>query len=166
MSGDALIEFLSTSSAGFEMFGVRDLHHNLTSAAVVLRFARRLYPQLRAATLDEFFQRLAALEVRDRSRSPHRPFVLVVEGLDGSGKSTLAARLSLRLNATMMRTPPETLSHLRSHFDAIPGPVARAFYMACNYFLADDMHTQCSDRGEDCIFVVDRWFASTLASAV
>ncbi|CAG2067603.1 unnamed protein product, partial [Timema podura] len=70
------------------------------------------------------------------------PFI-VLEGLDGSGKTTLSKKLSSKLNAKKMSTPPSCLLTLREKFDTHPIALRRAYYALGNYIAAAEIEYLC-----------------------
>lgn len=93
-----------------------------------------------------------------------RPLVFL-EGLDGTGKSTLAKHLLEKLgdSASLLRSPPEELLHLRPHFDKQADKEARrAFYLLSNYACA----VRIGELAAKGPVVVDRFWPSTVAYAM
>lgn len=95
----------------------------------------------------------------------HHPIV-VLEGLDGVGKSTLAQNLmhslSKESSAKVLKTPPEELYHLRSHFDKQSVELRRAYYSLGNYACA----LCISNDVRQGPIIVDRFWPSTIAYTV
>lgn len=104
---------------------------------------------------------------------------LVLEGLDGTGKSTVAKALAARLDAVMLRSPPNlvhtpgltgtadgdtlpSLGSLRQHFDARSPTVRRAYYRAAG-LVSSELALQALQQGRH--VVMDRYWASTAAFA-
>ncbi len=126
---------------------VPNLYTSLADAAALLRAAAALDMRLRAPEPAAFLRSVAALEAATQAGALPlaRGRAVVIEGLDGTGKSTLAAALAAALNAHAARTPPASLAALRPLFDACCAPVARAFYMCCNYIAAAELAQLAAD---------------------
>ena len=122
---------------------VPNLYSSLADAAGVLRAAASLDARLRAPEPAAFLRDVAALDEAASDASCVLPLAgcraVVIEGLDGTGKSTLVASLAAALGAHAARTPPRSIAALRPLFDGMPQPVARAFYMCCNYIAAAEL---------------------------
>lgn len=88
--------------------------------------------------------------------------VVVIEGLDATGKSTLTTALGVKLNATVLKSPPECICHLRPKFDSHPQLLRRAFYSLGNYAFAA-MIKEAADKG---VVIADRFWNSTAAYAI
>lgn len=88
--------------------------------------------------------------------------VIVIEGLDATGKTTLTRNLGKNLNATVLKSPPECICHLRSKFDSHPQLLRRAFYSLGNYAFA----AMINEAANDGIVIVDRFWNSTAAYAI
>uniref|UniRef100_H2ZCH3 Thymidylate kinase-like domain-containing protein n=1 Tax=Ciona savignyi TaxID=51511 RepID=H2ZCH3_CIOSA len=58
--------------------------------------------------------------------------VVVIEGLDGTGKTTLTESVAQKTNATMLKSPPECIMHLRKMFDSHCQLLRRAYYALGN----------------------------------
>ncbi|GCB66511.1 hypothetical protein scyTo_0012021 [Scyliorhinus torazame] len=91
------------------------------------------------------------------------PFpVIAIEGLDATGKSTLTEALRNSIQATLLKSPPDCIGHLRKTFDAKPPPVRRAFYALGNYITASTI----ASVSEKSPVIVDRFWHSTAAYAI
>nr|CAD7426808.1 unnamed protein product [Timema monikensis] len=88
--------------------------------------------------------------------------VIVLEGLDGSGKTTLSKKLSSKLNAKKMSTPPSCLLTLREKFDTHPIALRRAYYALGNYIAAAEIEYLCHHTP----VIVDRFWHSTAAYTI
>lgn len=75
-----------------------------------------------------------------------------------TGKTTLSKNLSTSINATLLRSPPECISHLRSSFDALPPLVRRAYYSLGNYIIAQEI----AEAAKSGPVVVDRWWTISM----
>lgn len=173
---------------------INGLWPNFSSAATVLRIARSLgeldsadcdVGEEEKGSLDDFFHVLLEVEQeleRDAytMRNASNIVVVTIEGLDGSGKSLLIRNLGQGLKREqqvgavhLYSTPPKSLSAVRPVFDKRGGPVARAFYMCCNYILQHEMakqatliHEESSTPGQYFVFLIDRFYSSTCAYTV
>ncbi|XP_041044173.1 UMP-CMP kinase 2, mitochondrial [Carcharodon carcharias] len=91
------------------------------------------------------------------------PFpVIVIEGLDATGKSTLTEALRNSIQATLLKSPPDCIGHLRKTFDAKSPPIRRAFYALGNYITASTI----ANVSEKSPVIVDRFWHSTAAYAI
>lgn len=59
-----------------------------------------------------------------------------------TGKTTLTESLKDTLGATLLRSPPQCLSPLRSTFDREPPLIRRAFYALGNYITMEKVHQE------------------------
>ena len=85
---------------------------------------------------------------------------IVVEGLDGVGKTSLVKALAARLEAQVMRTPPDSMRSFRPYFDRGDEGARQGYYMVGN-FLAGEAATALVQEGGK--VVLDRFYASTLS---
>ncbi|XP_039250254.2 UMP-CMP kinase 2, mitochondrial-like [Styela clava] len=92
---------------------------------------------------------------------PKNP-VIVIEGLDATGKTTLTQNLGEKLGATVLKSPPECICHLRPKFDSHPQLLRRAFYSLGNYAFA----AMIEEAANDGIVIADRFWNSTAAYAI
>ena len=60
-----------------------------------------------------------------------------------TGKTTLVKRISERLGASILQTPPGHIRHLRDCFDRQPPLIRRAYYTVGNYLVAGDVRQTC-----------------------
>ncbi|CAG5866487.1 unnamed protein product [Menidia menidia] len=105
---------------------------------------------------------LETLPSREKARrKPDFPIV-VIEGLDATGKTTLTESLKDTLGATLLRSPPQSLSPWRARFDQEPPLIRRAFYALGNYITAE----QISQEAMKTPIIVDRFWHSTAAYAI
>lgn len=88
--------------------------------------------------------------------------MIVIEGLDATGKTTLTKNLGEKLNATVLKSPPECICHLRPVFDSKTQLVRRAFYTLGNYAFA----AMIQDAAEKGVVIADRFWNSTAAYAI
>ncbi|XP_078069319.1 UMP-CMP kinase 2, mitochondrial [Mustelus asterias] len=88
--------------------------------------------------------------------------VIVIEGLDATGKSTLTEALRKSIQATLLKSPPDCIGHLRKTFDAKPPPIRRAFYALGNYITASTI----ASASEKSPVIIDRFWHSTAAYAI
>ncbi|XP_048387600.2 UMP-CMP kinase 2, mitochondrial [Stegostoma tigrinum] len=105
------------------------------------------------------------LELADQyDRTPRKGQhpVIVIEGLDATGKSTLTEALRDSLQATLLKSPPDCISHLRKTFDAKPPLIRRAFYALGNYITGSII----ARESEKSPVIVDRFWHSTAAYAI
>lgn len=92
---------------------------------------------------------------------------VVIEGLDATGKSTLVKKLVKRLNATLLKCPPQleapdlSNADLRCYFDHRPSVQRRAYYRAAN-LIASEQADPSLQNGH---VVMDRYWPSTVAFA-
>ncbi|XP_043534353.1 UMP-CMP kinase 2, mitochondrial [Chiloscyllium plagiosum] len=105
------------------------------------------------------------LQLADQyDRTPRKGLhpVIVIEGLDATGKSTLTEALRDSLQATLLKSPPDCISHLRKTFDAKPPLIRRAFYALGNYITGSII----ARESEKSPVIVDRFWHSTAAYAI
>uniref|UniRef100_UPI00398E4B23 UMP-CMP kinase 2, mitochondrial n=1 Tax=Pristiophorus japonicus TaxID=55135 RepID=UPI00398E4B23 len=105
------------------------------------------------------------LQLADQCNRTSRkgPFpVIVIEGLDATGKSTLTESLRESIQATLLKSPPDSIGHLRKTFDAEPPLIRRAFYALGNYITASII----ASESEKTPVIVDRFWHSTAAYAI
>nr|ACO52064.1 Probable thymidylate kinase 1 [Aquarana catesbeiana] len=88
--------------------------------------------------------------------------VIVIEGLDATGKSTLTESLKQHLKATLLRSPPDSISRWRKTFDDETSLIKRAYYALSNYVAAVDI----AKASEVSPVIVDRFWHSTAAYAI
>ncbi|XP_067878468.1 UMP-CMP kinase 2, mitochondrial [Heterodontus francisci] len=88
--------------------------------------------------------------------------VIVIEGLDATGKSTLTEALRDSIQATLLKSPPDCIGHLRKTFDVKPPLIRRAFYALGNYITASII----ASESEKSPVIVDRFWHSTAAYAI
>jgi thymidylate kinase len=86
--------------------------------------------------------------------------IIAIEGLDGCGKSTTVDAMARRLDAVVVRCPPEALADERKLADRSKPDARRAFYWRA--------HARAMEQATDIAFsgkavVMDRCFASTAA---
>jgi thymidylate kinase len=158
--------------------GIKGLYSSFYTAVTILRIARELGELDESLgeepdSVESFYHRLNTVEKHlndDMPRFP--PFIVLIEGLDGCGKSTLVKRLANtppppegRFTWSAVSTPTASMAAVRDVFDKRGGAVARAFYMASNYMLQQEIREECIHL-HNAIFVVDRWYASTCAYSV
>lgn len=105
-----------------------------------------------------------------RSKADKGFMFVVVEGLDGCGKSSavngLAALLRKSRTVSTTRTPPMSLSKVRSYFDNSSEPIQRAFYSAGNYVAAKEILEDSShqtDASLPPVVICDRYYHSTVS---
>ena len=79
-------------------------------------------------------------------------YLSVPSSLSITGKTTLTESLRDTLGATLLRSPPQCLSHWRAHFDQEPPLIRRAFYALGNYVTAE----QIGQEGMKTPVIVDR----------
>ena len=123
--------------------GIGLVYRTLDSAALVLRLARSLEPQLQTPALDAFYAKLALVERAGMKgwQDFNGTKVLVIEGLAGSGKTTLIQGLlnsnttTADADAATFAEEPEVLQ-AKHAFGRMPEPVVKAFEYASNYFTA------------------------------
>ena len=72
-----------------------------------------------------------------------------------AGKSTLVDRLTDKLSACRLQSPPDEIRHLRAGFDSQPAVIRRAYYYLGNYVLARRVR-QLTTRQT---VVLDRWLS-------
>nr|CAD7573067.1 unnamed protein product [Timema californicum] len=77
-------------------------------------------------------------------------------------KTTLSKKLSSKLNAKKMSTPPSCLLTLREKFDTHPIALRRAYYALGNYIAAAEIEYLCHHTP----VVVDRFWHSTAAYTI
>ncbi|XP_067839841.1 UMP-CMP kinase 2, mitochondrial [Heptranchias perlo] len=88
--------------------------------------------------------------------------VIVIEGLDATGKTTLTEALRESIQATLLKSPPDCIGHLRKTFDAEPPLIRRAFYALGNHITASVI----ASESEKSPVIVDRFWHSTAAYAI
>lgn len=92
---------------------------------------------------------------------------IVIEGLDAVGKSTLACKLAIRLDAKLIKCPPQmkirefSEPDLRIHFDKRPAAQRRAYYRAANFIASEIAEIGLQKK----YVVMDRYWPSTVAFA-
>ncbi|KAM6912672.1 UMP-CMP kinase 2, mitochondrial [Xenentodon cancila] len=131
-----------------------DVFHSFEEAYDVLKKNADVIPEA-MDVLEMFPSRVKA------RRKPDFP-VIVIEGLDATGKTTLTESLRDALGATLLRSPPQCLSHWRARFDEEPALIRRAFYALGNYITAE----QIGQEGMKTPVIVDRFWHSTAAYAI
>ncbi|CAE7235272.1 Rsad2 [Symbiodinium sp. CCMP2592] len=88
--------------------------------------------------------------------------IVVLEGADGVGKSTLAENLHHSMNASVVKTPPEALGHLRRYFDTADAELRRSFYILGNYICAAGLRWLNPKQP----LIIDRFWPSSAAYAL
>ncbi|XP_073529073.1 UMP-CMP kinase 2, mitochondrial [Phyllobates terribilis] len=104
---------------------------------------------------------LASMEshrIPDRGRYP----IIVIEGLDATGKSTLTESLKSHLNATLVKSPPDSISQWRKIFDSESSLIKRAYYAIGNYIGAAEI----AIASKASPVIADRFWHSTAAYAI
>ncbi|KAM4043958.1 UMP-CMP kinase 2, mitochondrial [Anomaloglossus baeobatrachus] len=96
--------------------------------------------------------------VLDRGHFP----IIVIEGLDATGKSTLTESLKSRLNASLLKSPPDSISQWRTIFDSESSLIKRAYYAIGNYIGAAEI----AKVSKTSPVIVDRFWHSTAAYAI
>jgi dTMP kinase len=94
-----------------------------------------------------------------------RAMLIVLEGLDGSGKSTLASALAAQLDATLLRTPDDSLAEVRPRIEAalLHSPRAQTLFYASTVLAASERARRELAQGR--VVVMDRYWFSTMAYA-
>ncbi|XP_075720013.1 UMP-CMP kinase 2, mitochondrial [Rhinoderma darwinii] len=95
---------------------------------------------------------------QERGRFP----IIVIEGLDATGKSTLTESLKSRLNAELLKSPPDSISQWRTIFDSESSLIKRAYYAIGNYIGAAEI----AKASKSSPVIVDRFWHSTAAYAI
>ncbi len=154
VDGDALIlEFRRLGSIA-TLF--RDLPHATSTLAAAMATVDSVPPvQSLLAQMQTLTSRLPPTLGHGRA--------VVVEGLDGVGKSTVVKGLISALQAHGARTPPYSVSPVRSVFDALPETPCRAFYNIGNYLAAVEI-ADTPDDGRP--WIVDRYYTGTAAYTI
>lgn len=86
---------------------------------------------------------------------------IVIEGLDGTGKSTLAVKLSERLGAICLKTPPDEFNKVRKTIDKTYdqcGIAAQLFYSSTVAYISYKVKNYLDLKQS---VVVDRYWLST-----
>jgi thymidylate kinase len=85
---------------------------------------------------------------------------IAIEGLDGVGKSTLVSALAARLEAQVLRSPPDFMRPCRPFFDRADEATRKGYYMVGNFLAGESAAALVQAGGK---VILDRFYASTLS---
>jgi UMP-CMP kinase 2 len=90
-----------------------------------------------------------------------RGICINLEGLDGVGKTTTVKRLADKLNAVIVKTPPDCISDIRELYGNSSNPYLRYHYYLMGNYIAGEEVEKILQSGKNVI--LDRFYCSTMA---
>jgi dTMP kinase len=90
-----------------------------------------------------------------------RGICINLEGVDGVGKTTTVQELAKKLNAVVVKTPPDAIASLRSLCAGSKNEYLRYhYYMMGNYMAGEEIEQYLSEGRN---VILDRYYGSTMA---
>jgi dTMP kinase len=90
------------------------------------------------------------------------PIFIAIEGLDGSGKSTMSKKVAEKIDAKLLKTPPDEFNQIRKKIDYLYrrcSEGSRLFYLSTVFYASDIVLQELQKKRS---VVIDRYWMSSL----